>query len=287
MAKVNRDKERQRCREFYEKWDFVKRIVSLYAEGVSWKGCKVTAPIEPDRIPLQYSQIVDVGTIKNVVRDMLVEGTGHFNLEVHDSVPTLTYLEPDRVIGVPDVVLIHMPSQSSMEEAGRPFLWPAALNAKPLENAIKLIDVSPDAAMMAQILMDDMCAYFGVPRWLLLQSVVTGDPTAIKWGLNLFRSRVNELRAYLGFHMTEAVKPLVSEALNYKGFIEIAWNEHWFQSAIISAYGPVYQVFKAQGIELRTLAEQRLDFAKSLLESSLISRKTYEQSVKWFLENSS
>ncbi|GAI20358.1 unnamed protein product, partial [marine sediment metagenome] len=34
--------------------------------------------------------------------------------------------------------------------------------------------------------------------------------------------------------------------------------------------------------ELRTLAKQVLNAAKSGLDSSLISRQTYEESVKWF-----
>jgi len=45
MAKTNREEENRRCRELYEKWSLIKRIVELYVEGVSWRGCKVMTPL--------------------------------------------------------------------------------------------------------------------------------------------------------------------------------------------------------------------------------------------------
>lgn len=51
MAQTNREEENRRCRELYEKWSLIKRIVELYVEGVSWRGCKVITPTEPERIP--------------------------------------------------------------------------------------------------------------------------------------------------------------------------------------------------------------------------------------------
>lgn len=269
MAKTDHMKEQQQCREFYEKWDFVRRIVALYAEGVSWRGCKVIAPSEPDKIPSQYSRIINIDTIKNGVRDILVDGIGDFNLQIQDS---------------PHKLSILMPPEGPLEEAGRPLLWPPARNAKALEDMVSLLGKSPIAAQMVQIIIEDMCRFLGVPHWLLLKDVATADPVAIEWGLITFRGRVNELRSHIAFHMTEEVKPLISEALGYKGCIEVAWNEEWLPKGI-GGYGPVYQAFKAQRIELKTLAQRVLDPAQSLHKASIISRETYEESVKWFLKS--
>lgn len=104
-------------------------------------------------------------------------------------------------------------------------------------------------------------------------------------GLNIFIYRVKQLRDHIAFHIEETVEPLISKALSYTGEIKVEWNENWYQSGFLCGYGQVYQVFKAQGIELRTLAEQVLNTAKSALDNSFISRQTYEESVKWFLKN--
>lgn len=275
MAEIKFEDERKRFKESYEKWGFIRRIVDLYAEGVAWKDCKVIAPTESDKIPSQYSQIIDADAIKDGVCGMLVDGMGVFNL---------------RVLGSAHKLSIHVPPWSFLDdEEGRcSFLWRATINAGALETMLSALGTSPNAAHAAQVaemvkfLEEDMCMGLGVPRGLLQPNAANADPTRVMWGLITFRGRVEELRKHIAFHMTEAVRPLISKALNYKGQIEVVWNEDWHQSGVICDYGPVYQVFKTQGIELRKLAEQCLKSAKSLLDSSLISRQTYEESVKWF-----
>ena len=272
MPEMNFDSERERFKKCYEKWKFVRRIVDLYAEGVSWQGCTVIAPTEPDKIPSQYSQIIDADAIKDGVRGMLVDGTGGFNLKVLDSVHVLS---------------IPVPRWSFLDdEAGRcSFLWRATINAEALETMRSVLETSPGAVQLVknvEFLEDDMCSGLGVPRWLLQPIATTANGDAIMNGLTIFISRVEQLRKHIAFHMSELVRPLISKALSYEGWIEVKWNENWYQSGFLCGYGPVYQVFKAQGIELRTLREQVLNAAKSGLDSSLISKQTYEEAVKWF-----
>jgi hypothetical protein len=232
MAEMNLQEEQKHCTEVYKKWDFVRRIVDLYAEGVSWKGC--------DKL--------EVDAIKNGVRGMLVSGTGEFDLKTP--------------VGA-QVLSIPMPSEFPYEEPGHPFLWPATRNAKHLEEMVELLKLTSNAAEMVNMLVKDMCLGLGVPHWLLRPNASTADPTAIMWGLTTFRGKTDVLRNYISFRA------------------KINWNENWLQHGL-AAYGPIYQVFKAQGIELRTLAEQILHAAQSGLDSSLISKQTYEESVKWF-----
>lgn len=94
----------------------------------------------------------------------------------------------------------------------------------------------------------------------------TAHADLIMGGLITFRGNIRTWRDYLGYRL------------------RLSWNEDWFLHGLAS-YGPIYQVFKAQGIELSTLAKQVLTTAKSALDNSLISKQTYEQYVKWFLEN--
>lgn len=273
MAEINLDDERKRFKESYKKWRFIRRIVDLYAEGVSWKGCKLITPAEPGKIPVQYSQIIDVDAIKDGVRGMLVDGTGDFNLKVLDSV---------HVLSIP---MQRLPFQG--EPPGRSFLWRATINAEALETMLSALGTSSNVTQVAEMvkfLEDDMCRGLGVPRLLLQPIAATANSYAIMDGLTTFIGRVEQLRKHIAFHMTELVRPLISEALTYDGWIKVEWNENWLQREL-AAYGPIYQVFKAQGIELRILAQQVVNTAKSARDGSLISRQTYEESVRWFLED--
>ena len=238
MAKMNLGDERRHCEQAYEKWYFVKRIVELYAEGVSWKGC--------DKI--------EVDSIENGVRDMLVTGTGEFNLKTP---------------GGAQVLSIPMPKKYFLEDEqpGHPFLWPVTQNTKHLDDIEKVIGPKVYGNEMFEILAKDICLGLGVPYELLGPLSATADGDAIMWGLTTFRGNIKTWRDYLGSRLG------------------LSWNEDWYQSGFLSGYGPVYQAFKAQGIDLRTLRDQVLNAAKSARDGSLISRQTYEESVRWFLED--
>jgi len=234
MAKMNLNNERKHCKRVYEKWDFVKRIVELYAEGVSWKGC----------------DLIGIDASKDGVRSLLVTGVGDFNIERQSGMQTVS---------------VQMPSDIPFEELGHPFLWPVTRNAKDLDDMEKLLGYKAGAEEMFQMLVKDICLGLGVPYELLGPPSTTADANAIMWGLITFRSNIRTWRDYLGSRLG------------------LTWNETWFLNGL-AAYGPVYQVFKTQGIEFRTLAQQVLSTAQSALDSSLISRQTYDETIKWFVD---
>lgn len=231
MSKKSLDEEREFCRQVYEKWDFVRRIVELYAEGVSWQGC--------DKL--------DTKSIKSGVREMLVSGVGQFRLETRGSVQ------------------VPMPRRFPFEgeEPGHPFLWPVTQNAVHLDQMQQLLASKTGAQQMFQEIAKDICLGLGVPYELLGSIATTANGYAIMWGLVTFMGNVNTWRDHLAYNL------------------ELTWNETWLTSGL-ATHGQVYQVFRAQGIDLRMLREESLRAAKSLLDSGLLSRQTYEESVKWF-----
>lgn len=234
MDEMNLEKERIHGKEVYEKWDFVKRIVELYAEGVSWKGC--------DK--------VEVDSIRNGVRSMLVTGVGDFNIEGQNGMQTVS---------------VQMQSNFPLGELGHPFLWPATRNSKQLEQMVELLNTgNPEVLRMVELLQKDMCLGLGVPHELLGPLSATADADAIMWGITTFSGNIRTWRDYLGYRLG------------------LSWNENWYQSGFLRGYGPVYQVFRAQGIDLRTLRAQVLNAAKSALDNSLVSKQTYNESIKWF-----
>lgn len=235
MAKMNLDKERKHCKQVYEKWDFVKRIVELYAEGVSWKGC----------------DLIGVDAIKDGVRSMLVNGAGDFKIRKQSGTQTVS---------------VQMPIQFVEEEPGHPFLWPVTQNTKHLDDLENLLAYNAGAREMFQMLAKDICLGLGIPYELLGPLSATADADAIMLGLTTFIGNVRIWREYLGHRL----------GLN--------WNENWLQSGFLCQYGPVYQVFKAQGIELKTLAQQVQSTAQSALDNKFISRQAYNGIIKRFVD---
>ena len=235
MAKMSLEDEQKHCREVYEKWDFIERIVDLYAEGVSWKGCDLTG----------------VNDIKDGVRSMLVTGVGDFNIKRQSGMQTVS---------------VQMPSNIPFEKPGHPFLWPYTQNATHLDNMEKTLGDKAYTNDMFQFIRKDICKGLGVLYELLGPLSTTADGDAIMMSLITFSGNIRIWRDYLGSRL------------------ELAWNENWRQSGL-AEYGIIYQVFRAQGIDLRTLREQALNAAKSMMESSLFSRQTYNEAVKWFLED--
>ncbi|GAG43537.1 unnamed protein product, partial [marine sediment metagenome] len=122
---------------------------------------------------------------------------------------------------------------------------------------------NPGAQQMFQVIAKDICLGLGVPYDLLGAVATTANGDAIMWGLTTFVGNVNTWREYIGYKL------------------DLTWNETWLTSGL-AEYGQVYQVFRAQGIDLRMLREESLRAAKSLLDSGLLSRQTYEESVRWF-----
>lgn len=236
MAEMNLEQIRKHCREVYEKWEFIRQIVGLYEEGVSWKGC--------DKM--------EVEAIKNGVRGMLVSGTGDFNIKTESGT---------------QAVATPIPSNIPFEEPGQPFLWPYTQNATHLDNMKKILGDKAYTNDMFQFIIKDICKGLGVLYELLGPLSATADGDAIMMSLITFSGNIRIWRDYLGSRL------------------ELAWNENWRQSGL-AEYGVIYQVFRAQGIDLRTLREQALNAAKSMVDSSLFSRQTYNEAVKWFFEDS-
>jgi hypothetical protein len=210
------EEERTFCEQVYNQWDFVKKIVELYAEGVSWRGCNN----------------LDEEAVKSGIRGMLVTGTGQFNLKTGESIQVL------------------MPQKSPFygAEKGHPFLWPATQNTVHLENN-----------QTFNTLVKDICLGLGVPYELLGKDAATLEGDSIVWGLATFMGNIKTWREILGIQL------------------KLSWNDNWVTKGIL-AHGQVYQVFKAQGIELRLLREQALSAGRSYLNYG--TTRTYQELVE-------
>ena len=272
MAEMAYAEERQRCKRCYERLYFVKKIVALYEEGVSWEGCKVVAPADPDKIPQEYNQIIGIDALKVGVRGMMVDGIGEFEVQIRDDPRKLS-------IPTPPISFLRV------EAPGRPFLWPYIQNDQTLEELAEGIKKLPETETIADWLIRDLiegiCRGLGVPLRFLQNNVITDAPVFVKDALTIFEYEVERLRTQIAFHLTKEIGPLICKTLNYEGPVKVVWNKDWIVHGI-GGYGPVYQAFKAQGILLEGLAQGMIKIARQLWEASLGTRAEYEEAMKWF-----
>ena len=229
MVNKSLEKERAFCEQVYNKWDFVKKIIELYAEGVSWRGCNN----------------LDAEAVKSGIREMLVTGTGQFNLKTGESIQVLM---PPR-----------FPSYGA--EKGHPFLWPATQNAIQLDELQKVLTINKNAEQTFNMLVKDICLGLGVPYDLLGTSAATSEGDSIIWGLATFMGNIKTWRETLMYHL------------------KLSWNDNWVTNGVL-ANGQVYQIFKAQGIEFKLLREQALSAARSYLNFG--TKQTHQELVKRF-----
>jgi hypothetical protein len=162
MVNKSLEEERAFCEQVYNKWDFVKKIVELYAEGVSWRGCNN----------------LDVEAVKSGIRGMLVTGIGQFNLKTEESIQVLM---PQRlpVYGI---------------EKGYPFLWPATQNAIQLDQPLKALTSNKNAEQTYNMLVKDICQGLNVPYELLGTDATTAEADSIMWGLTTFMGNIKTWR---------------------------------------------------------------------------------------------
>ncbi len=229
MIHKSLEEERAFCEQVYNKWDFVKKIVELYAEGVSWRGCNN----------------LDVEAVKSGIRGMLVTGIGQFTLKTGESVQVLI---PQRfpVYGA---------------ENGHPFLWPATQNDVHVDQLLKVPTINKNTEQTFNLLVKDICLGLGVPNELLGTYATTLEGDSIIWGLTTFMGNIKTWR----------------ETLVYQ--LKLSWNDNWVTNGIL-AHGQIYQVFKAQGIDLKLLREQALSAARSYLNYG--TTQIYLELVKRF-----
>jgi hypothetical protein len=171
LVMVNKSlaEERAFCEHVYNKWDFVKKIVELYAEGVSWRGCNH----------------LDVEAVKSGIRGMLVTGIGQFNLKTGESIQVLM---PSR-----------FPSYGA--EKGHPFLWPATQNAIQLDELRKVLTIDKNAEQTFNMLVKNICLGLGVPYELLGTDAATSESNSIMWGLTTFMVNIKTWRETLMYYL--------------------------------------------------------------------------------------
>jgi hypothetical protein len=169
MVNKSVEEERAFCEQVYNKWDFVKKIVELYAEGVSWRG----------------SNNLDVEEVKNGIRGMLVTGIGKFNLETGESIQVLM---PPR-----------FPSYGA--EMGHPFLWTAIQNAIQLDELQKVLTIDKNSEQTLNELVKDICLGLGVPYELLGIEANTAESNSVMWGLTTFMVNIKTWREMLIYQL--------------------------------------------------------------------------------------
>jgi len=257
------EEERRLSRELYSKYSFLKAIIGIYVEGVTWGGCQLIFKTKDQT----DDTIVNIGAneLKTGVQNMLIDGVGDYQLKISGEKKSIT--------------ITMLPEFSfAMEEGGQPLLWPVTRNAGPLDSIMLSIGQStPERMEIARILLDDICSGIGIPYAFLVQDPKTFHNTlGVKNWLMMFKHKTNYIRRSVEFGLRQFAKQLGSTDAS----IEVHWNDDWCSR---EEYGSAYQIFKAHNIDLVTLREEELSTAKLAYENSFISRQTYDEMLKYFI----
>jgi hypothetical protein len=210
-----------------------------------WDFVEIIVELYAEGVSWRGCNNLDVEAVKSGMRGMLVTGVGQFNLKTGESIQVLM---PPR-----------FPSYGA--EKGHPFLWPATQNAIQLDELQKVLTINKNAEQTYNTLVKDICLGLGVPHDLLGTSAAMSEGDSIIWGLATFMGNIKTWRETLMYHL------------------KLSWNDNWVTNGVLTN-GQVYQVFKAQGIELKLLREQALSAARSYLNYG--TTQTYQELVKRF-----
>ena len=257
------EEEKRLSRELYSKYKFLRDIVALYIEGVTWRGCQLLCNEKDGTSKL----IADISSnaLQSGVQNMLIDGHGDYELNI---------LGKERVITI--TMLPEYPLAG--EEGGRPLLWTVTRNAIPLDTMMQSIgNLPPDGQEFVLKMLNDICSGVGIPYDVLFKDPRTFSNTlALKNILNIFKWRAKNIRRSVEFGLRQFAKQLVST----DAIIEVDWNDDWCSR---DEYGTTYQIFKIHNIDLVTLRDEELATAKWAYENRYISRQTYDEKVNHFI----
>lgn len=260
------EEERRLSRELYNKYEFLRDIVSIYVEGVTWGGCQLVCEEKDGNNEL----ITDIGAddLKVGVQNMLIDGHGDYKLNIFgkENVITITMLPEYPFAG---------------EEGDRPLLWRVTRNAIPLDKIMRSIGkLSPEWRVFVRSTLDDILSGTGIPYAFFVEDPRTFSNTfAIKIILDGVKARVQKIRRSVEFGLSKYAKHNDLENLPEDASFYVEWNEDWCSD---DYYGVAYQIFKKRGILLSTLREEEIATANLASQNYILPRETCEKIVKGF-----
>ena len=261
-----------RYRDLYERWPFIRQAVELHVAGVTWQGCNLRGQDPGLAIPPDVQGIVSLPFLQNIVRDMLVEGVGRARMVVEGRRLRLEHIPP-QVAEERSLDFTHSGLPSI--RPGESFLKKASVAACSLAELVELpytIDVIEGLESLAEAI----CECLGLPHWLLSQhSVNQATAISIKTSLVRFRAGVGSIRQATLAGLNKDIVPMIAQVLGLEERIEYAWSNEWLPSSG-EDWGPVYQVFRGQGIFLQPLVQEALHTAQELSQRSVPSERAAE-----------
>lgn len=134
--------------------------------------------------------------------------------------------------------------------------------------------LNPDAIEPLAFADRTIRSILSVPSILTDQASITQTRAEfLMTGAFHFQYEVEMLRTNIEYGLS-GVAELIEEASGVE-LVHWTWNGEW-KSQGMCRYGPVYQVFLRNGLDLYPIKDAELDGLRQLVEANLISNRTYQ-----------
>lgn len=264
-------------RELYEKHSFVRKSIDLLASGVAWGSGNFVVPAKGFAPTIQHT--ITEGALGQIAKNMLIDGAVDVSGSIDDAQLKIEVVDSGTAPVEGTVSISFQRQDTSFEEPGTSILHGLSDRLERSEDLLRAITYEPMALTLLEQIMKSIHATLGIPGWLLDQSRIDrAHPGSTMQALVLYRGEVQSLRNNVRFGLDRLADDLE------EGFGKPLGLWWWGADVIpqgrirsFCSYGPIYQIFLRNGIDLSPVKEQELSGVKQLVESGLLSQSTYQE----------
>jgi hypothetical protein len=254
----------------YEHVPLVTTMVNLSARAFAFGGATLRRFDFRGPQALETSSRIEESLLERAAIAWCVHGYADLSLSVgRDGAITAT---EDAEAGESVVLQTREPRGPGTD--GLPLLWTVSINAQVLLDG-RLLAMAPELA-------ENLIRFMGLePRMVRLQDVSTADVNALSFALFYFESAVEDLRREFSFELARQCDRLL-DAPDLMVHAEVAWNQPLVLRDSVVTHGPAVKVFASCGIPLEQFAQTKLNHARMLADSRLISQEQAREAEMWF-----
>lgn len=264
-------------KDAYEKHSFIKKSIDLITAGSAWKGGYFHSDTQD--IPSGISNSFSEERIRKIALEILLEGKVFVSVEVNDTDLTFEMSNDSDPKSEGIEVFEFTRSRSSFDTPGQPILSKIMSNLEAYEEALSLLD-DPNNYKIIGTIKGTLHDVLGVQPILLDTGVADKQVTlALKAAAQQYKFVVSSLRQNIQY-VFDQIGMEISRNTELDNVVW-RWNDTWKPEAMCE-FGPVYQIFLSEGIDLRKIKEDELGALQIAVENELMPRSAYKKCLETY-----
>lgn len=266
--------------DLHRKYEFVQKSIDLLASGAAWGSGSFVIPAEGFAQSIRHN--ITETALASLAKNMLIDGVVTATGLIEGRQLEIEILDSGAESAEGAVSVNFQRQETSFQEPGISILHGLSDRLERADELLRAITYQTTVVTLLEQIMRSVHAALAIPGWLLDQaSIDRAHPLSTMQALVLYRGEVQSLRSNIGFGLDRLAEELEGSSGKALGI----W---WWGSDIVPqgrirnycSYGPIYQVFLHNGIDLRPVREQELSAAKQLVDLGLLSHSTYQECLE-------